>query len=85
MGKNSTPDQVIKSISTESTGRLSLTREGLEVEPTVTDVYMLDYECMYQGNKKTQQRENLQGEFDATNITNGLVKKVEENPFMGHL
>lgn len=69
-------DRIIKSIRTEHTGKIRLLSEGLELEPTITDVYVLSYECPYYGKEKTQQRETLSGVIDDVTIKTGLFKRV---------
>jgi len=78
-------DHILKNITTEVTGTLSLTDEGLVLEPTLTDVFLLNYECVYQGNEKTRQRETVAGKFDGTHINKSLIKALKENPFKGHI
>ncbi|MXV38546.1 hypothetical protein GO491_07635 [Flavobacteriaceae bacterium Ap0902] len=67
-------DEIIKSISTNKTGSLRLLNEGLEPEPTVTDAYLLSYECEYYGKQKTRERETLSGSIDDIKIKSGLYK-----------
>lgn len=71
-----TVDEVVKTIQTKETGTLTLTHEGQELEPTVVDVYILDYECSYFGKNKTQQKETLLGEIDDVEVKTGLFKGV---------
>lgn len=69
-------DDIIKNISTEHTGLMTLVHEGQELEPTVVDVYVLDYECAYYGKKQTRQRETLPGDIDDVETTKGLYKHI---------
>ncbi|MGV4530491.1 hypothetical protein [Ornithobacterium rhinotracheale] len=71
-------DAIIRSINTEHTGKIRLLDEGLELEPTVSDVYIFTYECEYYGKNKTLPRECAQGKFDD-------IKFVDGNLFKGLL
>lgn len=73
-----TVDEIVKTIQTEETGTLTLTHEGQELEPTVVDVYILDYECSYFGKNKTRQRETLPGEIDDVGIDKNIYKSILE-------
>lgn len=71
-------DTIIRGISTENTGKIRLLDEGLELEPTVSDVYVFTYECEYYGKNKTLPQECAQGRFDD-------IKFVDGNLFKGLL
>ncbi len=67
-------DEIIKNVVTDHTGPLSLTHEGQELEPTVVDVYVLDYTCIYRGKEKSRIRENVEGEIEDLEVKKGLFK-----------
>ena len=65
-------DQLLKSINIDELGALHLVSEGLETEPTVTDVYLLDYEAHYYGKCKSRIRTTEAGEIDDTTVMGNL-------------
>ncbi|MGQ1936133.1 hypothetical protein ACQ1Q1_07090 [Ornithobacterium rhinotracheale] len=71
-------DTIIRGVSTENTGKIRLLDEGLELEPTVSDVYVFTYECKYYGKNKTLRQDCQQGFIDE-------IKVVEGNLFKGLL
>lgn len=42
-------DKVLKSIETPNTGKLYLLNEQNKIDETITDTYLLNYQCNYTG------------------------------------
>ncbi|SDE75582.1 hypothetical protein [Riemerella columbipharyngis] len=67
-------DGILKEIETPETGRLLLLSEGMDLDPTVTDIYQFSYQCAYYGKEKTRQKETLPGSIDDIRTKTGLFK-----------
>lgn len=69
-------DKVLKSIETPNTGKLYLQSEQNKIDETVTDVYLLNYQCNYTGKKQTLQKEYLQGDYEDISVKTGLYSQL---------
>lgn len=69
-------DKVLKGIETPNTGKLYLQSEQNKIDETVTDVYLLNYQCSYLGKKQTPQKDYLQGEYDDFSVKKGLFSQL---------
>lgn len=78
-------DTLLKQIDVEELGALHLVSEALEVEPTVTDVYMLNYEANYFGKDKSRVRTSQEGEVEDITLEGVLKSKSSQNLFNGLL
>lgn len=65
-------DDILKSIQTDSIGKITLTSEGLDLQPTVVDVYKLNYECSYSGASRNAKPQNLKGNIDQIDLSQRL-------------
>ena len=68
-------DEILKKIDIDDLGALHLITEGLETEPTVTDVYLLDYEAHYYGKCKSRKRKTEAGKIEDTDVMGNLKTK----------
>ncbi len=69
-------DTVLKTIETDSTGKLSLVSEGLNIEDTIVDTYTLLYNCSYTGNEKNTTTQYDSGSIDDVAVTGNLYKTL---------
>lgn len=69
-------DKILKTIETETTGKLHLISEDLNIEETVVDVFTLTYQCAYYGKQKAPQTKGMQGDYDAVTITKQLKNRL---------
>lgn len=69
-------DKVLKSIETPNTGKLYLQSEQNKIDETVTDVYLLNYQCSYTGKKQTLQKKYLQGDYEDISVKTGLYSQL---------
>lgn len=67
-------DQAVRTIETEETGKLSLTHEGQDKMDSIVDVYLLMYQCTYNGRKR--KRDYQDGEFEAVELTGKLKEHL---------
>ncbi|QSS96599.1 hypothetical protein [Psychroflexus sp. ALD_RP9] len=71
-------DALLKELNIKEMGALHLVSEGLEVEPTVTDVYLLNYEALYYANEKTRIRELQEGNINDVILNSHLKAKTNK-------
>ncbi|MDE5525682.1 hypothetical protein [Elizabethkingia meningoseptica] len=69
-------DNVLHNLESTHTGKLELASEDLQIEPVITDEYILVYQCSYSGKEKA--RENPTGNFNDIKIKGGLFSKLLE-------
>lgn len=69
-------DDVIKSIETPNTGKITLLSEDFNIEDTIVDVYTLVYNCTYSGKKNTLKTAFKQGVIDDVNLSGNLHTKL---------
>lgn len=67
-------DSILHGLESTHTGKLERASEDLEIEPVITDEYILVYQCSYTGKEKA--RENPTGHFDDIEIKGGLFKAL---------
>ena len=71
-------DEVLKTIETEHTGKLSLITEGHKLDDTVVDVYDLSYQCSYSGKLAAPQTRYIKGQIENLTQRQGLYAKLLE-------
>lgn len=69
-------DKVLKGIESPNTGKLYLLNEQNKIDETITDTYLLNYQCNYTGKQQTPQKNYLQGEYDDISVKTGLFTKL---------
>lgn len=69
-------DSIIKKIETPHTGKLTLISEDLSIENTVVDVYVLTYQCAYNGKQSTPQTDYLRGDVDDIKTKSNLMARL---------
>lgn len=57
-------DEILKSIETQNTGKLTLVSEGNKIDETVTESYELVYECSYNGKTSAPNTGYIKGTID---------------------
>lgn len=62
-------DDILRKFESPDTGKLTPATEELNIEPIVTDQYILTYNCSYR-NKKISQ--DASGEYDEITVKSGL-------------
>ncbi|MDX8566287.1 hypothetical protein OZ664_19925 [Elizabethkingia sp. HX WHF] len=67
-------DGILHGLESVHTGKLERASEDLQLEPVITDEYILVYQCSYTGKEKA--RENPTGHFDDIEIKGGLFKAL---------
>lgn len=69
-------DEVLKTIETLHTGKLTLITEGHKLDDTVVDVYNLSYQCSYSGKLPEPQTGYLKGQIENLTDKRGLYAKL---------
>lgn len=67
-------NKILVSFHTKNTGRLVLVGEELAVDETVVDVYILTYNCRYQG--MLTPKEYIKGEIESLQLETDLYQKL---------
>lgn len=62
-------DDILQKFESEDTGKLTPSTEELNVEPIITDQYVLVYSCSYKNKKITP---DAQGEYNDITVKSGL-------------
>lgn len=71
-------DRVLKTIETEHTGKLNLNTEGNKLDDTVVDVYILSYQCSYNGKLAEPQTGYIKGDIEKLTTRHGLYTKLND-------
>ncbi len=66
-------DQILQKFESPDTGKLEPATEELNIEPIVTDQYILVYNCSYKNKKITPESK---GEYDNVTIKSALYTKM---------
>lgn len=70
-------DSLLRTIETETTGKLNLVSEGFNKMDSIVDIYLFTYECSYTGRKKSPRGEYQEGEYDKLNLKTNLVRQFD--------
>ncbi|WP_066435530.1 hypothetical protein [Chryseobacterium sp. CCH4-E10] len=65
-----TTDDVLRSFESDDTGKLEPATEELNIEPSITDQFVLVYTCSYKNKKNTLN--HAQGEINEISLKSGL-------------
>lgn len=66
-------DDILRKFESEDTGKLEALTEELNIEPVITDQYILVYNCSYKNKKITPESK---GEFNDITIKSGLYTNM---------
>ncbi|NLN33897.1 MAG: hypothetical protein GX159_09940 [Flavobacteriaceae bacterium] len=75
MDYNHLVDQLVQTITTESTGKLKLVWEGSNRLDSIVDIYIFRYECQYVKRAPEPEYPNT-GKFEDLEINGQLVEKI---------
>lgn len=70
-------NEILSEIESESTGKLNLINEGFNQMDSIVDVYLLQYECSYNGKTKNPQNDYLEGSYENLKLNGHLINKFD--------
>jgi hypothetical protein len=69
-------DSIVSTIETETTGKLELVSEGFNKMDSIVDIYLLTYQCSYNGRKNPLQNYE-EGEIENLDLKGNLVIELD--------
>lgn len=70
-------DKILNGLESETTGKLELVSEGFNKMDSIVDIYLLTYQCSYNGRKKNPPGNYQEGKYDTLNLQPNLIQKFE--------
>lgn len=71
-----TIDGVVRTIESETTGKLELVSEGFHKMDSIVDIYLLTFECSYSGRKNPLDKYKA-GDYDTLDLNSNLTYDLE--------